>query len=360
MENKTAKEKKMGFDPEYMEMVSKSMYKLYKPEDKVKVGLEPSSKEAVYSQSCWTLYRYNSAKRSKTLPPVLIVPSLINRPYIMDLLKGHSIIEALLGAGLDVFLLDWGYPDEGIGHLGISHYVGKFLRRAVRQVKTIAGVSKINLMGQCIGGTMAAMYAAHPDLKKDINKLALLTAPLNFENSGILSKWTNPESFDIEKLTANVGAVVPSDFFHSSFPYLNVRATMGKYKNLLERFDMPDFKTIWQALDIWACDNVPFALQAFRDLIQVMYQQNRFYKGIYMLEGKQVCLKDIDAPTLSVAARDDHVFTENAASAIKESIAASANKLEYHVMPAGHVSLIAAHPVRVETFKIFIDFLTAK
>lgn len=352
-----SQEKKKGLDPAYVEMVSKSVYKLYTPEDRKKLNMEPTPKTPVYSQASWTLYRYDSAKRDKKVPPVLVVPSLINRYYIMDLLPGHSILGALVDAGLDVFLLDWGFPDASMGHLGIPHYVGKFLRRAIRQVKQIAGVQKISLMGQCLGGTMAAIYAAHPDFKSDIDRLALLTTPLDLDNSGLLSKWTNPGSFDIDALTANVGAIVPPEFFHSSFPYLNVRATMTKYKNLLERFDMPDFRVIWQALDIWATDNVPFTLQGFRDLIKLFYQGNLFNKGIFPLEGKEVGVEAIESPTLAVAARDDHVFTENSASVIKNSKAAKAKKLEYHVMPAGHVTLVAAHPVRSETFKLFAEFL---
>jgi len=354
---KEAKDKKIN--QEYMEMVSKSVNKTYTDEDRKKLGIAPTPKTEVFRQATWTLYRYDLKEKSK-FPPLLIIPSLINRYYIMDLLKDHSIIESLVGAGLDVFLLDWGHPEAAYGHIGIGHYVSKFLKRAVRQIKKITASAKINLMGQCLGGTLCALYAAHPEFKKDINKLALLTTPLNFENSGLLSKWTNSDGFDIEKLTASVGPVVPADFFHASFPFLNVRQSLAKYKNLLERFETADFKKIWQALDFWANDNVAFTLNAFRDLIKVFYQQNRFYKDGFLLGEHLVRSADIDLPTLAVAAKEDHVFTETAAEAILESKAAKEKNVKYHVMAAGHVTLIAALPIRHETFKIFSDFFTAK
>jgi poly(3-hydroxyalkanoate) synthetase len=65
-------------------------------------------------------------------------------------------------------------------------------------------------------------------------------------------------------------------------------------------------------------------------------------------------------PTLSLVARDDHVFNERAARAINQAKCAKNGTLEYHVMPAGHVSVIAAHPVRLESYKIINDFLTRK
>lgn len=342
---------------EFFEMMSKSISKSYTDEDRKKLGLEPTPKKEVYSQGTWKLFRYESAKKSKH-PPVLVVPSLINRNYTMDLLSGHSLMEALVNNGLDVFIIDWGRPDAGTGHIGLAHYVGKYLGRAVRQVKSLTGAKKVSLLGQCLGGTMTALYAAHPELKKDVDRLALLTAPLDFENSGVLSMWTDPESFDVVSLTSAVGPVVPADFFHSSFPLLNVRASLSKYKNLLEKIEIPEFKKVWQALDIWASDNVDFSLQAFRDLIRLFYQENRIMAGTFELLGLPVGIRDIDVPVIAVAARDDHVFNDNATSGIKKSKAAEAGKLSYHVMPAGHVTLIVAHPIRTETFKLFNDFLT--
>jgi len=342
---------------EFFEMFSKSVSKSYSDEDRKKLGLEPTPKREVHSQGPWKLYRYDSSKKSKH-PPVLVIPSLINKNYTMDLLPGHSLMEVLVNSGLDVFIIDWGRPDASTGHIGMAHYIGKYLKRAVRQVKSITGAKKISLLGQCLGGTMAALYSAHPELKKDVDRLALLTAPLDFENSGMLSMWTDPASFDVVSLTSAVGPVVPADFFHSSFPLLNVRASLSKYKNLLEKIDIPEFKKIWQALDIWANDNVDFALQAFRDLIKLFYQENRIMREIFELEGEAVGIRNIDMPTLAVAARDDHVFNDNATRGIQKSKAADNGNLSYHVMTAGHVTVIVAHPVRNETFKLFQEFLT--
>lgn len=341
----------------YREIVSKSVMKQYSEADRQRLGMEPVEKTPVYRQASWTLYRCQPSIKSKHLP-VLMVPSLINRNYIMDLLPGHSLIESMKNAGLDVFIIDWGTPDAGMGECGYDHYVSKWVKRAIRQVKKLTGVSKVQLAGQCLGGLMAALYAAHPDLKKDVERLFLLTAPVDLADSGLLAQWTAVEGFDVEKMTSPFQGVVPAHFFHASFPLLDPKKQLGKYRTLLENYEIPGFKEIWESLDIWATDNVPFAKKAFLELIKDFYQENKFYRGKFQIGGKLVSVKDIDVPTLSLVARDDHVFNERAARAINEAKCAKDGKLEYHVIPAGHISVIAAHPARIESYRLINDFLT--
>ncbi|MFZ5951035.1 MAG: alpha/beta fold hydrolase [Candidatus Rifleibacteriota bacterium] len=343
----------------YREMLSKSVMKKYTEADRKRLGMEPVEKTAVFSQASWTLYRCQPAGGSKHLP-VVMIPSLINRNYIMDLLPGHSLMESMKSAGLDVFLIDWGMPDPGMGNCGYDHYVSKWVKRAIRQVKKVTGASQVQLAGQCLGGLMAALYAAHPELKKDVARLFLLTAPVDLEDSGLLAQWTSVEGFDVEKLTAPFQGIVPAEFFHASFPLLDVKNQLGKYRRLLENFEMPGFKEIWESLDIWASDNVCFAKRAFLELIKDFYQENRFYRGNFIIDGTPVSVKNIDMPTLSLVARDDHVFNERAARAIHEAKCAEKGCLEYHVIPAGHVSVIAAHPARIESYRIINEFLTRK
>lgn len=353
----SGKKKDPAPDKEYVDMVAKSVLKMYAEEDKRKVGIGPTPMDLLYRQGPWSLHRCRGGAGSPH-PPVVVVPSLINRPYIMDLLPGHSLLGSMVSAGLDVFLVDWGTPDASVGHYGFADYTAKFLRRAVRIVKRLRGVGKVSLVGQCIGGLIAALYAAHPVLSRDVDRLALLTTPLDFKDSGLLSSWTKKEHFDIDKITGAFEGVVPADFLHNSFPFLDSKKTLGKYRTLLENQKIPDFKRIWQALDIWANDNVPFALQAFRELIRSFYQENAFLEGRFVVDGTPVAVSDIAAPTLALAAAEDHVFTEPAAAAIKTCRAAKEGRLIYQVMPAGHVTVIAAHPVRNETFKLFNAFLT--
>ena len=126
-----------------------------------KLGATP--KEVVWKRGKVELWRYhNGAVRYG--PPVVIVHSLVSRSYILDLRPGNSLVEYLTGAGLDVFMLDWGVPDELDADNDLERYVDWYIPRALAAVRRETGQSEVTLAGYCLGGVMAALYAAaHED-----------------------------------------------------------------------------------------------------------------------------------------------------------------------------------------------------
>jgi polyhydroxyalkanoate synthase len=92
----------------------------------VEVGT--SEKHCVYSEDRIRLYRYSALTRSANLKPVLICYAMVNRPYLLDLQPDRSFIRELLLSGLDVYLLDWGYPDGADRFLGLNAYIDGYLR----------------------------------------------------------------------------------------------------------------------------------------------------------------------------------------------------------------------------------------
>ena len=94
---------------------------------------------------------------------MVIVHSLVSRSYILDLRPGNSLVEYLVGAGLDVFMLDWGVPDERDADNTLETYVDGQLPRALAAVRRESGCPEVTLAGYCLGGLMAMLYAAgHP------------------------------------------------------------------------------------------------------------------------------------------------------------------------------------------------------
>ena len=94
-----------------------------------KIGATP--KEVVWQRDKAELWHYRNGP-VRYGPPVLIVHSLVSRSYILDLRPGNSLIEYLTAAGLDVFLLDWGVPDELDADNDLERYVDFYLPRARR------------------------------------------------------------------------------------------------------------------------------------------------------------------------------------------------------------------------------------
>ena len=121
------------------------------------IGASP--KGLIWTHRKVTLYRYRSQQRTHDIP-VLLVFALINRPDIFDLAPGASFVEYLLGEGYDVFLLDWGVPDDEDVDMGIDTYVCDELHAAIRETLRASGAPQVTLLGWCIGATLCAMYAA--------------------------------------------------------------------------------------------------------------------------------------------------------------------------------------------------------
>ncbi len=166
------------------------------------VGISP--KDPVWTHRKTTLYRYRSDERTHPIP-VLLVFALINRPDIFDLRPGNSFVEYLLGEGFDVFLIDWGYPEEEDSEMGLEEYICDELQWGIREVLRASGQDELSLLGWCIGGTLSLMYAGWAR-DNPIRNLALLTTPVDTAGS-LYETWVGPDSFDVDYVAEGYKAI---------------------------------------------------------------------------------------------------------------------------------------------------------
>ncbi|MDX1575883.1 MAG: alpha/beta fold hydrolase, partial [Kiloniellales bacterium] len=116
-------------------------------------------------------------KGAETPVAVLVVPSLINRAYILDLNARTSLLRWLADRGVRPFLMDWGRPGVEERGLTLSDYVAGRLDRALDHVLEQTG-RKPHLLGYCMGGLLALALAARRG--QDLRALALLATPWDF------------------------------------------------------------------------------------------------------------------------------------------------------------------------------------
>src|SRR5918994_374801 len=167
-------------------------------------------REVIWRRGKATLYRYAPNREKAHLVPVLLVYALILRPYILDLVPNNSLVEHLLGEGFDVYLLDWGIPEEEDEGLSFEHLTLDYLPEAVKGVLRDSGAEGFSLFGYCQGGTIAAMYASLFPAEA-LRNLVLLATPVDFapEDPGPLGLWTlwsrNSGLFFDPDLLARVG-----------------------------------------------------------------------------------------------------------------------------------------------------------
>jgi polyhydroxyalkanoate synthase len=189
----------------------------------------------VWTKNKAKLYRYEPEKDKKYPIPILIVYALINRPYVLDLIPGNSLIEYLVGEGFDVYLLDWGIPGDEDKDMSFEHYVLDYLPRAAKKVMRISGSDEFTLFGYCMGGTMSAMYASL--FPEHLKNLVLLTAPVSFprEEIGLYKLFTDSKYLS-PGLLADAFGNIPGELIDTGNRMLKpVTNYVGTYVSMWER-----------------------------------------------------------------------------------------------------------------------------
>ncbi|MBI4860820.1 MAG: alpha/beta fold hydrolase, partial [Candidatus Riflebacteria bacterium] len=255
----------------YSEMASfmASLPRIERTREEVRSLLGTTPADEIYREHSVTLRRYRGqgARRGE---PVLMVPSLVNRSWIMDFLPGESMAEYLSRQRFDVFLLDWGMPNPGQRQLKLEYYLDHYLDRVVKRTLKAASARTCHLLGYCLGGTMSALYLASR-ADAPVTSFISMTTPVNFVDRGILSWWSRPGHFDADKLVNTFGNI-PDTFFRMSFPWIVPTAPLKKLRTLIERHNDPAYLKSFLALDIWLADNVPFPGEVYRQVIKDLYQ----------------------------------------------------------------------------------------
>jgi len=302
------------------------------PEDLPEVGLTP--KELVWQEGHIKLYRYKKMTDVQKKPPLLIIYALINRPYILDLRPGNSVIEFLVKNGHDVFLIDWGEPNDEDKYLTLEFYIDHYIGTSVDKIRDLTGNKKINIFGWCIGGSLALIYSAlHND---KVNSLITLTTPGDSSKGGMLSLWSNKEYFDADKIISAFGNI-PGKFIR--YGVIEIYADREFMKNSIyyENLNNPQFIHLYLLVEKWMNDNIDFPGAVFKQYIENVFQNNSLFNKELKINGKVVDLKDIKCPYLNLAAQLDHLVPIDSTKIINQYVNSEENVFD--VIPGGHVGL---------------------
>ena len=260
------------------------------------------------------LYHFRGATKA-TGAPLLLVPSLINRWYVLDLRPGASLVEALVGAGIDVWLLDWGAPEPEDRYLDWEAILAR-LGRASRRVLRETGASRHGLLGYCMGGTLTTIHAAqHPDT---LTALVTLAAPIDFSKGGMLRAMVDPRWFDPDAI-ADAGNVAPNQM-QAGFTTLRPTLDLAKQMSMPDLATDPKAREAFLALDAWASDNIAFPAAAYRRYIGELYQRNELVTGTHRVNNREVSLRAITCPTLAITATRDQICPAAAATALLDLV----------------------------------------
>jgi len=274
--------------------------------------------DVVYAEDKMRLLHYRRLPGKQTIhrTPVLIVYALINRYIMLDLEPGRSFVQNLLKEGLDVYLIDWGYPTGADRYLNLDDYINFYTDRAVEWIRSETKVKKINLMGVCMGGTFAVIYAAL-NLRK-IKNLITLATPTEFDiDDAVLFSWA--KLFDVDKMMDSFGNL-PGDLANVLYLLATPVATVDKYVQFLENVENPKFVSTFLRMEKWIFDSPDMAGEVFKEWIRDILQQNLLIKNRLVVGGRQVDLRKIKCPLLNVFGKYDYLAPPSSAKPLAKAV----------------------------------------
>ncbi|MEH7544819.1 MULTISPECIES: alpha/beta fold hydrolase [Bacillaceae] len=303
-------------------------------EPEPEVGHTPRNE--IWRKNKSVLWHY-PAKQKKYEIPLFFVYSLFNKPYILDIAPKASVIEGLTNMGYEVYLLDWGSPGYEDKKIGIDTYIEKYLRTAVKRVIRHSGAEEITLIGYCLGGTIASIYASIAE--EPIKNLIVATVPIDFQPFMGPDKWAEgfrAGDINFERFIDTYG-IIPPKLVEGMFRAIGSPIYFTNYTNLLHRADDSKYVDKWRRMNKWTLDQVPFAGEAYRQLARDLFKENKLVKGEMMVGNKVVDLKNIKANLFVVSGSRDNLILEEQSKPIMD-LSSSKDKT-YITVEAGHVSL---------------------
>jgi polyhydroxyalkanoate synthase len=304
------------------------------------VGKTPA--DVVHTENKWRLLRYRPSPKGRVhRTPIVMVPSLINRHYVLDLMPGKSFIEWLVDQGHDVYCIDWGTPGPEDRFLDLDDFADRYLGRAVRVATRSSGTESAHLLGYCMGGIFTAIYAAlRPER---VASLVQLAAPVRFADDAVLNQWTRSPRFDVDALVRATG-IVPCQILQGSFHLLRPTLTLSKAMHVLDRAWTDESLDGFLALETWGSDNVGLPGRFYQSYIHDLYREDRLMSGTLSIAGQRVRLGDITCPVLAVSFADDYIVPWQSAAAIVEAVG-SEDTTHLH-LPGGHVGAVVSQSAK--------------
>ncbi len=321
--------------------------------DRPKLAQTP--KDVVWSRDRVELWRYR-AEGPRRSPPLLIVFSLVSRSYVLDLRPGNSFIEHLLSAGFDVFMLDWGFPDERDADNTLEDYVDDYIPAAIDRVLDVTGAEELNLLGYCFGGVLTLLHAAHhPDAP--LRSLTTMATPVDYSDFGLFGGLVQEGRVEVDTILDENGNV-PASAVRETFRLLRPTGDLQQYATLLEKVWDDEYVRAYQAMNGWANDHIPFPGACARQCVDMLLRGNGFVEGGVRLGGDAISLGEIEVPYLNVIAERDHIVPiQTAEPAVGLVGSEEKDELRLH---AGHMGLVVGRTAAKVTIPTIIEFLAER
>lgn len=298
--------------------------------------------ETVYRQDRVTV-NYYKPDESQLKTPLLLVYALINRETMLDLQPERSVVQNFLREGVDVYMIQWGYPTRKDRYLTIDDHVNWYMDDVIDFIRRRHNLAKINLMGICMGGTFSVIYAAlHPE---KVQNLITTVTPTNFNtDKGLLHVWMR--EIDVDRMVDTFGNM-PGDLLNIVFLLMNpARLMIDKYVGFMENIDNRQFVENFIRMEKWIFDSPDVPGETFRQFMKDCYQKNLLIQSKMEVGDNRVNLKKITMPLLNIYGRYDHLVPPEACEVLTTKV--GSKDVEDICLDTGHIGIYVSSKTQKE------------
>lgn len=278
--------------------------------------------------------------------PVLVVPSLINPATVLDLLPGHSLLQALSAAGVRPLLIDWGEPDALTRGYDLDDFARLHALPLLLKTSTQLG-TPVGILGYCLGGTLGVALATLAS--NLINRLALLATPWDWNGYTAENRAAIGQLIDAATPTLDALGVLPADALQAIFAGLDPELVTRKFAAFASQPDSSPAAEFFVALEDWSNSGPALPAPVARQLFGSWMRQG--YAGWPRIDPASV-----PQPSLVVTAVRDRIVPQASALPLGQ-ILPNAKTL---TIDAGHVGMVVGSQAPQRTWMPLINWFLGK
>ena len=308
----------------------------------------------LWSEGSTRLLDYGAlAAGSRDAVPLLVVPSLINRSYVLDLNAERSLLRWLAGQGLRPLLVDWGRPLAMERSFTLTDYVAGRLERALDFTLEACGRPPL-AVGYCMGGLLALGLAARR--QADLQGLVLLATPWDFHAENAPHSRLAAAALPLAAPLLEVMGEMPVDLLQALFACLDPHLVVRKFLSFAALDPTSRKASDFVALEDWLNDGVPLAAPVARECLGRWYGDNATAKGAWRLAGSPVDPTGITLPALCVIPAQDRIVPPGSALALAAALPAA----ETARPSAGHIGMVVSAGAKRSVWQPLLTWIGAR
>jgi polyhydroxyalkanoate synthase subunit PhaC len=272
----------------------------------VGVDLATTPGSVVLRTPVFELIQYAPAADAVRQRPLLVVPPVINKYYITDLAPGRSMVEYLLSAGQQVFMISWRNPDTRHRDWRLDTY-GEAILAALAAALAITGTDAGLIFGLCSGGILASMVLAHlaqTGRAKEVAGLALAVTVLDQARAGLPAALIDQRTARAAIAASAARGYLDGAALAEIFAWLKPGDLIWAYwvNNYLLGRPPPAFDILY-----WNADTTRMPAGVHRDFIELALGNSLTVPGQAQLLGSPVDLAAVSTDCYVVAGAADHL-----------------------------------------------------